>query len=54
MTGPVWTALLIASGGVTATASSQESLARAADEVRQAWRAHDAQAIVGPNPRVVA
>jgi len=53
MRGAVWTALLIASGCVSATASSQESLARAADEVRRAWLAHDVQAIVGQSPRVV-
>jgi len=53
MRGPLGTALLIAIGGVAATASSQESLARAADQVRRAWLAHDAQAIVGQSPRVV-
>jgi hypothetical protein len=53
MRGPVGTALLVAIGGVAATASYQQSLARAADQVRRAWLARDAQAIVGQSPRVV-
>lgn len=53
MKGLLWTALVMASGGVAATAASQASLARAADAVRRAWLVHDVQAIVGQSPRVV-
>ena len=53
MTGRVPAALLIASCGVAAASSSQDSLARAAERVRRAWLAHDVQAIVGQSSRVV-
>ena len=45
--------MLIASCGVAAASSSQDSLARAAERVRRAWLAHDVQAIVGQSSRVV-
>jgi len=53
MTSRVLTVLVIATSGVTAAASSQDSLARAAERVRRAWLAHDVQAIVGQSPRLV-
>ena len=53
MTSRVLPALLIASCGIAGAASSQDSLARAAERVRRAWLAHDVQAIVGQSPRVV-
>ena len=53
MTSRVLTVLVLATSGVTAAASSQDSLARAAERVRRAWFAHDVQAIVGQSPRLV-
>ena len=53
MTSRVLTVLVMATSGVTAAASSQGSLARAAERVRRAWLAHDVQAIVGQSPRLV-
>ena len=53
MTSRVLMVLVLATSAVTAAASSQDSLARAAERVRRAWLAHDVQAIVGQSPRLV-
>jgi hypothetical protein len=51
--GRVLGGVLLAGAGVGAAAGAQGSLAGAAEQVRRAWLAHDAQAIVGQSPRVV-
>jgi hypothetical protein len=52
MRRPVAVAFLLAAG-VVAGARAQGSLAEAAERVRQAWLAHDVQAIVGQSPSIV-
>src|SRR5256885_16261951 len=44
---------LVVSPVVTGTGQAQGSLAEAAERVRQAWLAHDVQAVVGQSASVV-
>ena len=53
MTGRAVSVLLATLCGAGPPAAAQDSLAQAAERVRQAWLGHDAQAIVGQGAKVV-